>query len=109
MLWVYIYSATLPVCALLMFAYPLLRRKKLSLTRALRHGVRISAILLICSHFMVCGYLLHVIRSGALDWDSTPLWVGWALIAVAFVLSCVVLAGIFGICRALLRKLLPQE
>ena len=109
MLWLYVYLATLPVCAFLMFFYPLLRRKAVSVARALRHSAIGSVGLLLCSHLMVCGVLLDAIRSGSLAGDSTPLWVGWALIAVAFALSCVILAGIFGVCRAALHKLLPQE
>ena len=109
MLWLYLYLATLPVCALLMFFYPLLRRKSISVTRALRHSAIGSVGLLLCSHLMVCGVLLYAIRSGSLAGDSTPLWFAWTAIAVAFLLSCVILAGIFGVCRAALHKLLPQE
>ena len=42
----YVYACVLPICALLMVLYPLLRRKTLPLARALRHSTVLSVLLL---------------------------------------------------------------
>ena len=102
-----LYVATLPICALLMVLYPLLRRNTLPLSHALRHSTVLSVLLLAASHLML---LVAYVQVKNQLWDvelSIPM-VGLVL-AGMFALSCVILAAIFACCRSLLRKLLPQE
>ena len=102
-----LYVATLPICALLMVLYPLLRRNTLPLSHALRHSTVLSVLLLAASHLML---LVAYVQVKEQLWDvelSIPM-VGLVL-AGMFALSCVILAAIFACCRSLLRKLLPQE
>ena len=102
-----VYACVLPICALLMVLYPLLRRKTLPLSRALRHSTVLSVLLLAASHLML---LVAYVQVKNQLWDvelSIPM-VGLVL-AGMFALSCVILAAIFACSRSLLRKLLPQE
>ena len=103
----YVYACVLPICALLMVLYPLLRRNTLPLSHALRHSTVLSVLLLAASHLML---LVAYVQVKEQLWDvelSSPM-VGLVL-AGMFALSCVILAAIFVCCRSLLRKLLPQE
>ena len=103
----YVYACVLPICALLMVLYPLLRRKTLPLARALRHSTVLSVLLLAASHLML---LVAYVQVKELLWDvELSISLVGLVLAVMFALSCVVLAAIFACCRSLLRKLLPQE
>ena len=102
-----LYVATLPICALLMVLYPLLRRNTLSLSRALRHSTVLSVLLLAASHLML---LVAYVQVKEQLWDKVlPIPLVGLVLAGMFALSCVILAAIFACCRSLLRKLLPQE
>ena len=103
----YVYACVLPICALLMVLYPLLRRKTLPLARALRHSTVLSVLLLAASHLML---LVAYVQVKELLWDvELSISLVGLVLAVMFALSCVVLAAIFACSRSLLRKLLPQE
>ena len=103
----YVYACVLPLCALLMVLYPLLRRKTLPLARALRHSTVLSVLLLAASHLML---LVAYVQVKEQLWDKVlPIPMVGLVLAGMFALSCVVLVAIFACCRSLLRKLLPQE
>lgn len=108
MLWWYFYLSVLPLSALVIFFYPLLRRKTLPLSRSLRHSAVVSLILLILGHLTLCAAAAYAIFSGSLAGDSTPPEFMFVLIAVSFVLCGIMLIGIFGCIRAILRKLISQ-
>ena len=103
----YIYACVLPICALLMIFYPLLRHKTIPLARALRHSTVLSVLLLAASHLML---LVAYVQVKEQLWDKVlPIPMVGLVLAGMFALSCVVLAAIFACSRSLLRKLLPQE
>jgi hypothetical protein len=103
----YVYACVLPICALLMVLYPLLRRKTLPLSRALRHSTVLSVLLLAASHLML---LVAYVQVKEQLWDKVlPIPMVGLVLAGMFVLSCVILAAIFACSRSLLRKLLLQE
>lgn len=103
----YGYACVLPICALLMLLYPLLQRKRLPLVRALRHSATASVLLLVASHLMLFFAYLY---AKDLLWDvALPVPLVGVAVALMFALSCVILLGLFGCSRAILRKCLPQE
>lgn len=109
MLWLYIYLAGLPISALVMFVYPLLRRKTLPLSQALRHSTIISVMLLAASHLMLFFTYVYVYEKNML-WDKVlPVPLVFLAVALMFAISCLILVAIFGCSRAVLRKLIPQE
>ena len=108
MLWWYFYLSVLPLSALVIFFYPLLRRKTLPLSRSLRHSAVISLILLILGHLTLCAVAGYLMLHGYSAADSTPPEFIFVLIAFSFVICGVMLVGIFGCIRAILRKLIPQ-
>lgn len=105
----YLYASALPISALLMFFYPLLRYKTMPLSRALRHSTIISVMLLVVSHLMLFFTYVYVYEKDML-WDKVlPVPLVFFGIALMFALSCLILVAIFGCSRAVLRKLIPQE
>ncbi len=105
----HLYVSALPISALLMFFYPLLRYKTMSLSCALRHSTVFSVLLLTVSHLMLFFSYAYVHSRGMIFGAELPIPLVFFGIALMFALSCLILVAIFGCSRAVLRKLIPQE
>lgn len=105
----HLFFLALPISAVILLGYPILRRKTLPLQKALRQGLVASVILVLANHLYFLGMYIRAYSQGALFGAVLPIPLVAAGIALLFGLSCLMLVGICGCCRAILRKLLVQE